>query len=202
MTDDQESVEERKQRGLDKLLSAGWLREDLTWFSPTTVPLKRAKDPTRRTVHVYDAASQSFTKKVEELTQKQIERDERVICDMEKKRALGMWTIKHEAVMRRHREEIESLFEDARATLAGRWPEQAAMLHSLLTAYTLRHDKYLTKGDGRSLLDRVDQLAETLPPEAAEIARLAKLAYISDRKYQTELREACSRLRAKTRTRS
>jgi hypothetical protein len=92
-----------------------------------------------------------------------------------------------------------ALIECARAALVNRWPEQAAELHDLLSAYAFRYEARLTKDDSRRLLARVDQLAGALPSEAAEIVRLAKLAYTirahtSDQMYQTELREACLRL--------
>lgn len=193
---DEVDLEARKQAGLDKLLAKGWRREDLSWFPPRDEPTKRPEDPTRRTVHVYDPWTQSFASKEEKRTPAQIERDEAVTRKFDDKRKRGMWTIKHEAVMRRHHEEIAEMFEAARSALAPRWPEQAAELHAAMRAYADKHDNRLSEVEANALLERVDRLVEALPPDAAEIARLAKLSYVGEAKYRTELREACARMGA------
>jgi len=192
-------LETRKQADLEELLAKGWSREDLSWFTPRELPVEDfAALPTEKIVHVFDDDALTFTRKVEQLTPEQALRAAKRRRAFDEKRARGMWVIKHEAVMRRHRQEIVDLFETARVALAGRWPEQARELHELLTSVSLRYERNISKQAAQELLDRADRIVEALPQEAAEIARLAKLSYVGEPKYRQELRDACARLGDRT----
>jgi len=137
------------------------------------------------------------------LTPAQAERRWNSYREFEERRARGMWTIKNEAMMRRSRERAAASFEMARDALMRKWPAEAEQMHAALTAYSERYERKMTHGDGRMLLDQVDAIAKTLPPEAAEIVRLAKLsyvgepslrAYVGEPTFRDELRVACDRL--------
>jgi len=119
--------------------------------------------------------------------------------DFDERRASGMWTIKHEAVVRRHRAEVVRYFEVARLTLSVHWPGEAIAMYEALTAYSLRHERKMSKEDAQELLALVDRIGASVPPRASEIVRLAKLAYVGDPKYREELLEACRRMNDDTR---
>jgi hypothetical protein len=192
---DLNEVEARKENRLKELLAKGWRREDLTWMPPSGTPSPRpAVLPTTRVVHVYDEAKGTFRKETESMTPERAERAWERHRKYEEKMALGMWTINGDAVTRRNRERTAASFDMARSVLVRRWPAEAEAMHAALTAVAARHERKLTPGDRKMLLDEVDALANGLPPEAAEIVRLAKLSYVGEPKYQDELRVACERL--------
>lgn len=197
---DMDDVETRKQAGLDELLAEGWKREDLSWFPPKPIG-PPSSPPTDVRISRRNQETGAFDTKTEPLTPAQGERMAAERREFDEKRALGMWTIKHEAVVRKHREEVAAMLEAGRAALAPRWPMAAAELHYAMTAYSERYDRELPKAEVQALRDRVerlDQLAETLPPEAAEIVRLTKQAYCGPPAGKAVLFEACERMKAST----
>jgi len=191
---DPNEVEARKEAQLTELLAKGWRREDLSWLPPQGGPRPRPAELTTRIVHQFDSDKGTFQEKNESLTPERAEYEWQRHQKFEERRARGMWTIKHEAVMRRTRERVAATFEMARAALARKWPAEAEAMHAALTAVSERYERKLTKDDGRMLLDQVDAIAAVLPPEAAEIVRLAKLSYVGEPGSADELHAACARL--------
>ena len=195
MSDD---VDLRKQQELDDLLAKGWRREDLTWFPPNNKPLTPMPDPlpTSRVVHVLDPKTRRFNDKTETVTPEKARRDWDRRREFEEKRARGMWTIKHEAVIRRSRERVDEAFAAGRDALASRWPKEAAEVYDAMVRVSQRYELKLTDGDGKMLLDRVDEIAATLPPDAAEVVRLVKLSYVGDPSNRERLMQAAAVLKA------
>ena len=111
-----DEVETRKQADLEQLLAKGWKRSDLSWFPPAPLaPESTEPLPTTRSVAVYDEDAGTFTRKIEPLTPAMARRDADKQRAFDVKRSKGMWTIKHEALMRRHREEVTATLEAGRA---------------------------------------------------------------------------------------
>lgn len=173
-----DEVETRKQADLEQLLAKGWKRSDLSWFPPAPLaPESTEPLPTTRSVAVYDEDAGTFTCKIEPLTPARARRDADKQRAFDVKRSKGMWTIKHEALMRRHREEVTATLEAGRAVLALRWPNEAAIIHEAMTVYAERHERGLLRAEAAVQFVRVDRVTDLLPAEGAEIARLLRRAY-------------------------